>query len=236
VSLALAGNLGIPLPATLPDDSITSYELGTKALLLGGRLQLEGAVYKSNWKDVTVRIPLGNTGFNGLIGSRGTETRGVEFSAMLKLDEHWSFTLAASQADGKYAGTVPGTGIRDGAPVDDNAKTTASASVDYSRTMFGDLRGTGRIGLQTNSRRDFPSFGPPQYLPGDALTVVNARLGLEGERWGVFLFADNLTDEDGALDARNVTFAGPTPLPATANRLRPRTVGLELRVNFGGNR
>jgi len=33
-----------------------------------------------------------------------------------------------------------------------------------------------------------------------------------------------------------VQFAGPTALPAVATRLRPRTVGLEVRVDFGGNR
>jgi iron complex outermembrane recepter protein len=234
VSLALAGPLGIALPATLQDDSIWSYEIGTKASLADGRATIEAAVYHSDWEDVTVRIPIGTTGFNGLINSEGTETQGVEASLAWRLSSAWGVNIGASYAEATYAGDVPGTGIRDGKPVDDHAKTTASASVDYARDVFGDLRGSGRLGVQYNSARDFPSFGPPLYLPGDSITTLAARFGIESDRWGAFLFADNLTNEDGAVSARSVTVPGVTP--ATASRLRPRTIGLELRFNFDQGR
>ena len=69
-------------------------------------------------------------------------------------------------------------------------------------------------------------------LPGDAITTVSARFGVEGDWWGAFLFVDNLTNEDGAMSSRNVTVPGVTP--ATANRPQPRTIGLEVRFGFGG--
>ena len=232
VSLSLAGPLGINLPAALADDSIWTYEIGTKASLAGGRAVLEAAVYHSDWKDVTVRIPLGTTGFNGLINSKGTTTNGVEASLTLQLSDAFRMTVMGSYADGKYSGDVPGTGIADGKPIDDNSKVTASASLDYRQTMFGDLTGSGRLGVQYNSKRDFPSFGPPLYLPGDAITTVSARFGVEGDWWGAFLFVDNLTNEDGAMSSRNVTVPGVTP--AAANRPQPRTIGLEVRFGFGG--
>ena len=51
--------MGIALPAALKPDSIWTYELGTKAVLLDKRMTVEAAVYHSDWKDVTVRIPIG---------------------------------------------------------------------------------------------------------------------------------------------------------------------------------
>lgn len=232
VSLALAGVAGITLPPTLEDDSIWTYELGSKAEFGGGRAIVEGAVYRSEWEDVTVRIPIGTTGFNGLINSEGTTTNGVEASLTLLIGDAWRVNVMGSYADGEYAAAVPGTGIQKGEPLDDVSKTTAAASVDYRRTVFDDLEGTARIGAQYNSRRDFPSFGPPLFLPGDAITTVAARIGVEGDWWSAYLFVDNLTNEDGAMSPRNVTVPGVTP--ATANRPQPRTVGLEVRLGFGG--
>lgn len=193
---------------------------------------LESAIYRSKWQDVTVRIPLATTGFNGLINSKGTETTGIEASLALQIADGWRVNLMGSYSDGEYTGDVPGTGIADGKPVDDVSKATLSASVDYARTVLGGLQGSARLGAQYNSKRDFPSFGPPLWLPGDAVTIVNARVGLEGERWGAFLFADNLTNEDGAMGPRNVTLPGVTP--AVSNRPQPRTIGIELRLGFGG--
>ena len=230
VSKGIGGALGIPLPDALSDDSIWTYELGTKASLADNRATFEAAIYQSDWKDVTVRIPLGATGFNGLINSKGIDVQGLEASLTTLLGEAWRLNLNASYSDAVFAGTVPGTGIKDGSPVDDHAKTTASMSLDYTTTVFGDLTGTGRFGVQYASERDFPSFGPPQYLPGDATTTMELRFGLESRHWGVQLFVDNLTDEDGAISPRAAQQV-PGALP-TATRFRPRTIGLQVNLKL----
>lgn len=226
---ALGPLFGLDLPTVLTDDSIWSYELGGKASLWDRRLMLEGATYYSEWKDVAVRVPLGTTGLNGLINSDGTETMGVEASASFQATERWMFNVGASYADAQYAGDVPGTGIREGELVDDIAKTTAQGSVHYRRTLINDLLGTVRLGAQYNSARTNASFGPPLRLPGDGITTVDARLGVEGKHWSAFVFGDNLTNEDGAANARAIGGAD----QFVAARLRPLTVGLELHMKFG---
>lgn len=232
VSSALAGPLGIELPRALHDDSIWSYELGAKAWLRGGQLELEGALYHSDWRNVAVRIPLGGTGFNGLINSPGTTTNGVEARVLWRLGPAWTVHLNASYADAQYAGSVPGTGITKGKPVDDVAKTTAAMAVQYTRTVSHDFTGSARVGAQYNSRRDFPSFGPPQYLPGDAILSVAARFGIANEHWGAFLFVENLTNERGAAGPRAAALLELGDAESTAVRLRPRTIGIELRTTF----
>ena len=142
----------------------------------------------------------------------------------------WRFNINGSWSDATFAGTVAGTGIKDGSPVDDHAKKTGSMSLEYTTQVFGSLTGTGRIGLQYASARDFPSFGPPQFLPGDSATTMDLRLGLEGRHWSVQLYVDNLTDENAAISPRAAQQA-PGLLP-TATRYRPRTIGLQVDLRL----
>ena len=232
-AVALAGPLGINLPAALDQDSIWSYELGAKAELFNRMLTLEGALYYSDWKDVTVRIPLGTTGFNGLINSKGSKTKGIELSATLRPVKGLTLMANGSYNDAEYAGAVPGTGIVDGAIVDDVAKYTANASADYRGPITDSVTGFGRIGWQYSSPRRFTSFSI--YLPGDKINQVDARIGVEWEGMSLALFADNLTNENGATSFRTVQPISATELDIVSTRLRPRTFGLELTASFGGS-
>ncbi len=232
VSLALAGPLGIDLPAALGQDSIWTYEIGGKAELFDRKLTLEGALYYSDWKDVTVRIPIGNTGFNGLINSKGTTTKGAELSVVLRPAGGLTLTASGAYVDATYSGSVPGTGIVDGAVVDDVAKFTANASVDYRTTLAGSVDGFARVGWQHSSPRRFVAF--PGYLPGDTIDRIDARIGVDLEQLSIALFADNLTDDRGATSYRGVQEIAPGVNDITSNRLRPRTFGIELTARFGG--
>jgi iron complex outermembrane recepter protein len=232
-ALSLARPFGIALPATLKQDSIWTYELGAKADLFDRLMTLEAAVYYSDWKNVAVRIPIGNTGFNGLVTSDGTETTGVELAASVRPTEGLTLAASGSYNDATYSGSVAGTGIVDGTPVDDIAKFTANASADYRAALSDTVTGFGRIGWQHNSRRSFRSF--PLYRPGDVIDLVDARLGVEFERFTIAAFVDNLTNEQGALTFRQVALLAPGVTDTTSYRPRPRTVGLELTAHFGGD-
>ncbi|HKY79861.1 MAG TPA: TonB-dependent receptor [Sphingobium sp.] len=233
VAAALARPLGITLPDALAQDSIWTYELGGKADFFNRMLTLEGAVYYSKWKNVTVRIPLGTTGFNGLINSNGTETKGAELSVTLRPASGLTFSASGSYNDATYAGATPGTGIVDGAIVDDVSKFTANVAADYSAPITNNVAGFAHIGWQHASPRKFSSFG--SYQPSDTINRVDARIGVELGTISLALFADNLTNENGAVSYRTVQPLASGALDITALRMRPRTFGLELNVNFGGS-
>jgi outer membrane receptor protein involved in Fe transport len=230
VSVTLANLIGLDLPAALAEDSLWSYELGAKAILFDGRLSLEAAIYHSEWEDVTVRIPIGTTGFNGLINSEGSRTTGVEGSVVARPVEGLTLTAGASYANARYKGDVPGTGIVDGARVDSVPLFTANAAVDYRRRVDGLAELVGRISWQHNSPRDFSSF--EIWEPGDTIDRVDARLGIDFGRFGASLFVENLTNENGAVSARTVQPIAPGVDDITANRLRPRTIGVQARFDF----
>ena len=228
----LATALGISLPTALAQDYIWTYEVGAKADLFDRLLALEGALYYSDWNGVAVRLPIGTTGFNGLINSKGTRTKGVELSAVLRPVNGLSITASGSYNDAVYAAAVAGTAIADGTPVDEVAKFTANASADYRTPISEKVTGFGRIGWQHTSPRRFPSF--PAYLPGDTIDTVDARVGVDLKLLTVAAFVDNLTDDRGATTYRAVTPLASGANDIVANRLRPRTIGVEVSVRFGG--
>ncbi|MGP7795577.1 TonB-dependent receptor [Sphingomonas sp. CLY1604] len=231
-SVALAAPLGILLPRALDQDSIWTYEVGAKADLFERLMTIEGAVYYSDWKDVTVRIPIAQTGFNGLINSNGTKTKGAELNVVLRPAAGMSLNAGGSYNDATYSGAVAGTGIVDGAPVDDVARFTANASADYRTTVREGLDAFGRVGWQHSSPRQFVSF--PAYRPGDTIDRVDARVGVDLKQLTIAAFVDNLTNETGATSFRQVQPLASGALDIVSNRLRPRTIGLELTARFGG--
>ncbi len=229
-SAALGAPLGMVFPASLKPDSIWTYELGTKTALLDHRMTLETAIYHSDWKDETVRLPIGSTGFNGLINSDGTKTDGIEAQITLDVTSALTLSVGGGFADARYAGDVPGTDIHQGARVDGVPTTTANASVEYRFASFGAWQATARLGMQYNNRRENPSF--PGNLPGDDITNANGRLTFAKSGWAVALYGENLTNDHGAISARTVA-ATTSGNESYANRLRPRTFGVEVGYAFG---
>jgi iron complex outermembrane recepter protein len=139
-------------------------------------------------------------------------------------------SLGGSFSDARYAGDVPGTGIHKGSRVDGVPTTTLSGSAEYRFPAFGAWQGAARAGVQYNNKRENPSF--PQNAPGDAITNANARLSFANQGWTVALYGENLTNDDGAVSARTVAPTS-TGVESYANRLRPRTVGMEVGYAFG---
>lgn len=77
------------------------------------------------------------------------------------------------------------------------------------------------------------AFSVPNTEPGDTLDSANLHLTLEKGRWALAVYADNATNEAGAVSPRVLEVASDSVQRYTAYRLRPRTVGIELRYLFG---
>jgi len=232
VPLILGPIYGVELPAALSQDSIWTYEVGAKAELWERKLSIEAAVFYSDWKDVAVRIPIPGTSFNGLVNSNGTHTKGAELSLVAQPVSGLTLSAGGAYVDAEYTDAVAGTAIVKGSAVDDVAKFTANASIDYAAAITDTVQAFGRVGWQHSSPRRNSSYAA--FLPGDTIDRVDARIGVEFAQLTIALFADNLTDENGATSFRQVQQIGPTSFDITSNRLRPRTLGVEASFRFGG--
>ncbi len=217
-----------PPPPALSPDSIWTFELGGKMSMLDGRLILDGAVYYSDWDDRAVRLPIPGTGISALTASDGLEIFGLELAGSYEPVDGLILQAAASYVDSDNKSDVPGTEIMEGDPAEDVSDFTFNASVLYRKPVTDTLDGFARVALNYATERDNPTLITGTGLPSDNILQLDARVGVEAENWGIYLYGDNLTNEDGAVNLQFLGAGG----EFQGVRLRPRTIGIEVSVNY----
>ncbi|MCL7715533.1 TonB-dependent receptor [Stenotrophomonas mori] len=231
-SIQLAQQYGVDLPSQIAADSIWTYELGAKSILADGKLLVEGALFYSDWKDVAVRVPI-TPEINGLVNSDGTRNKGVELSVAYTPVRDLTLQLAASYVDATYSDDVVGTPLNKGTPVYNVPSTSINAGVSYGWDVGSQLRGVASANLHHDSAR---KTALTAGSPGDAITLAGVRVGLESPAgWGAYLYGSNLTNEDGAINARGATeYAsdGSFLRYGPSNRPQPRTFGVMFRYDY----
>ncbi|WP_203322180.1 TonB-dependent receptor [Pseudoxanthomonas beigongshangi] len=231
-SIKLAEQYGVDLPSQISADSIWTYELGAKSVLADGKLLLEGAVFYSDWEGVAVRVPI-TPEINGLTNSDGTRNKGVELSVTYNPVRALTLQFGGSWVDATYSADVPGTPLHRGTAVYNVPKTSLNASAAYNWDVGANLRGVASVNVHHDSARETALTAG---TPGDALTLAGARIGLESPAgWGVYLYGNNLTDEDGAINARGASefdSDGNLIRLGASNRPQPRTFGVLFRYDY----
>ncbi|WP_281547058.1 TonB-dependent receptor [Pseudoalteromonas sp. PAR1] len=220
-SISLANELGIDLPESIDSDTITTYELGSKSTLLDGSLVLEAAAYYSDWEDVPVRFEIISGALNGIYQSEGITIAGLELALSARLSKNLTMNGGLSLMDPKYSEDVPGSSINKGDKPTNISDVSANLSFTYRQHAFQDYDWFGYISGQYFSEREDTSYAT--YQAGDDITLMNMRVGLDNYRYGVYVFVNNLTDEDGAIGPRS---------PDIGIRPQPRTVGIEMKFTF----
>ncbi|MDA8936432.1 TonB-dependent receptor [Porticoccaceae bacterium] len=114
-----------------------------------------------------------------------------------------------------------GVGSMGGDEVEGTSDRSFSASAQYRWDLNDGWNGFARLAGQYRTAQSNSAF--PLNLPADNLTQVDARIGVEGEHWGLFLYGDNLLNDDGAITAGD---------PGMQNFLRPRVIDLNLKLTY----
>jgi hypothetical protein len=122
---------------------------------------------------------------------------------------------------------VTGITVPSGTRIPGAAETTFSTYGEYRFAFTNNLGGLARISYSYTGDSIVsltrPEFETPSYY------LLNARFGIEAEKWELSIFGDNLTDEFVTYKAE--TF--PQPFVGTVWGIgRPRTIGVNLRLIF----
>lgn len=214
-----AEEAGLEVPRRIRPDTLTSYEVGYKHLVSGGRLRMQAAMFRSRWRDMPVSIPVDML-LSVLDNAEGANIRGAEFEMRYLPDERWDLGLGATFVDARYAADVPGSPNGRGSRVFNVPRVSIAGSARYAWT-WGDNSASIAARLRHQSARQ-GVLG--EAYEGDAITALDVRFGWDVLRWGWVLYGDNLTNEDGAVDGRM--------LFGQASRLHPRTIGLEVHYRY----
>ena len=221
------------LPANLvpySSDSLVSYEAGVKTTWFGGRLTFNVAAYQIDWDDMQISASIPNFSFITNVG--GSRIRGIE--AELAARPFRGFQLRGNLAyqNGKLrtdqrSGTIEAPG-RKGDRLPYEPRFTASTSAEYSAPLADNLDALVRLDVSYTGR-SASEFRPTSstYEVMGKFFNVNWRAGVENDRWGLFLYVNNVFEKVGRIRV----FSGVLSEQQTLST-PPRTIGVNLRRNF----
>jgi outer membrane receptor protein involved in Fe transport len=211
--------------AVIEEEEAWTYELGSKTQWLDGRVTANVAVYFIDWTNQAIneidQIPwtCGDTGLatnvaNNIIRNAGeSQVVGAEFELTVAATENLLLTFNYGLADTRleqFNSLVIDDLVRDdaiGNPGNNASgqqaprvpKHTVAASATYRRPLPG-----GRDGMEWFLRADYV-YNSKSYIDVEneawigPLSLVNTRIGLQGDAWTAALYIDNLTNDDTPL-------------------------------------
>ena len=209
------------------DETLTSYEVGFKAIILGGSTRLNASAFYYDYKDYqTLRFDL----FSTFIFNTDAEIYGGEIEIQASPMENVDLLLGASflDATGKDVPTAGTFAPRD---VDMVAApdVTLNGMLRYQWPAFkGNMAAIASFYWQDDTWYDIQNF---DISRANSYIVGNLRLKWTSEKndWTVSAFVNNIADEE------FITYAFDFTGPGGFNQLhfgKPRWFGGSVRYNF----
>ena len=213
--------------APFKSETITSYEVGTKVTLAGGKVQLNAAAFYYDYKDIQTLVP--GTLVTAFTNADDAEITGLDLDIMAAPAEGWTlgFGLGLLNTELGAIGVVPA-----GGQLPNAAEVQANGLVRYEFGLGSNLVGgiQGSFKYTDDMFRD--AFNDPFNFT-DSYTTVDARVWVASEngKWEAALWAKNLGDEEYVEQAFNFI-----DITGLANQLygAPRTYGVTFTY-FAGN-
>jgi iron complex outermembrane recepter protein len=252
------GNLPIPLasptnpvgcplaqePGSYQSDSLWTYEIGAKDLLLGGRLQLDTSVFHTDWSNVQQQIFFPACGFGYTANTGRATVNGFDIGLAAAPIDALTLGLSLAYTDAWFTKSVSVNGmpvVQDGDvignPPNVAAPWSTTTSARYEFSLPGDRRVYMRAEDIFHSRNNgpFSSYNPqstsysPEIPPNPATNVVNLRAGVLWSTFDVSVFVNNACNSHPDLTRYQDT---PFSTLFTNLTLRPRTVGVTAAYRF----
>ena len=213
------------LPNTFDPEELATYEVGAKGVLGDGRFRYEIAAFFMDYENIQVYFsnPLGIQAFNN---AGAAEVVGFEFQGTLRVSEGFYVEASYGHNDGEY--TEPGVTHLAGEPMDSVPKFTMSISGDYTFGLPAGFLGHIRADYMASDDTYIRARGfgyVNEQLENEGLVTLNLRAGVRRDNWSVYLFVENLTDEE-----KQISKPFATLLEYFIQQ--PRTMGITVRGGF----
>lgn len=237
-----SGGLNTFVDTAYKPETVLSYELGAKALLLDRRLTLDGALYRADYNDYQALEFDYTTGQNITSNPGEVTIQGVEFAAQFKASEQLSLGISGNWTDTEFVKVAPDvpadftatppfpgftSPVNKGDPINFIAKYSYSVYSDYNFNWRHNIKGTFHIDYTRQGPSTFterftvlPTFNRSVESP--AVGFLNANISAQWTNYSIKMFGRNLNNE------RRETTASALILPQN----RPRTIGVEVLFEF----
>jgi iron complex outermembrane receptor protein len=216
-----------PTSIDFAPEFVDNYEAGFRTTLFDGRIGVGLTAFYLDFTDKQEKV---NTGISYVISNAAEATsQGFEAELYWRITDSLRFETSFSTLDATYS-SFPNAG---------------GLGVDFSgNTLVGAPEFSGMAALQYDGPSGLPGwdlFARAELIHSDELEtttsnsaslqqnaydLVNGRLGLRGENFGVYLWGRNLTEED-------IISGGVQVFSVTTRWINaPRTYGIELRYEY----
>jgi len=219
---------GLPCEVELDSDQLWSYEIGTKQTLAGGQVLLDAALYYQDWIDMRQPVPF--YGFFQEYQIGDALIPGIDVQLVYTPAAAPGLTLRANGNwnDAHIASIDPALSGASGAEKGDRLpfvpEWTASLAATYNWTITPTWMGQASLSF-SHIEPQLGQFGTP--AEGDSRDLLRARFGFQNGRYGIYLFGNNLLNENGAIYSQ-------TPVGGISQFTQdyPRQIGLEITYDF----
>lgn len=228
-------NTGLPsaiatVPNSFEPDSLVNYELGMKATLFDAKVAIDLSVFHIDWSDIQLSLTTaGPGGFLYLGNGAEASSDGAEVSVVYTPVRGLTFALNTAYTDAKLSQSTPAgnPGIK-GDQLPFTPHWNISADAGYEWPVANDWQAF--VGASYRFVDERPgvftlAVAPRILLP--SYDTFDARAGLSNERWTLSVFAKNLGDERGIVNAGLLS-----SMVRFSSILQPRTYGVSVAVNF----
>jgi outer membrane receptor protein involved in Fe transport len=234
-------NIALGRPDFLPvePDRIHNYEVGARGGAFDGHMTFDAAIYFIDWQDVQqtlsvpdpftniccVTAPVNGAAANGIGAEVGATLRPID-GLMLSANVSWNDLSLTEEI---LAGDLQVFAAGD--RLNYSPEYTANASAEYSWALSRALTAEFALSASYSSEQvnHIVQGNPPTLIVlarGDDFLSVRSRFSISSSGgWTASLFGDNLTNEDGSMP-------GISPVPDWTQRVRPRTIGVQIDYRF----
>jgi iron complex outermembrane recepter protein len=223
------------------DDTIWNYELGLKVGLWENRLTINTALFYIDWTDIqidkaitsVINPPVQFIVTNG----KDAHSYGIETDVYVYPADGWTVTLGGSWLQAEYDGGTIDTDSALNVSIDGDTLPNApeylfNASVEKRFAVGGSgMEGFVRTDytIRGSSYADVPNNAPPGgTFESGRFELLNIRAGIERDFWALQLFATNVFNQD----ASSFNFSNPASFADVHVLLQPRTIGINLKMNY----
>jgi len=221
---------GFGQPAYEPE-SAWSYEIGSKMQLWDGMLSTDLALFYTEFSDYQGTGIFPPPALPNAFTNNGGEAEviGVEWAILWSPVEQLTLGFNGTYVNAEVTkqSALPGsTNVNVGDELNLIPDYSFSLSADYEFNWSNTIPGFARLDYsQTgHSYNRFRNIGPQLEGRSDIINMLNARIGATKDDWRFELFAQNLLDENGSIDAFEGIGLGSRP--------QPRTVGVSVGRDF----
>ncbi len=209
-------------------DETWNYEVGTKNSFAQGNMTLSATIFHIQWQDMqTSRSFECGFGFRENVGKATSEGIEVEYNA--RFTDAFTISAGGAYMRSELDQDVPNLDALKGDQAPFVPELTLNASAEYRMPFAAGFDGYLWLNAQHIGERntEFDTEAANNKVMR-SYELVNLRLGVDWERIGISLFANNLTDSRAVVRA-----LGRPPFDPDARiRVQPRTIGLALRGRF----